>query len=206
MKRLVMCVVLFMALMVNAVSAESIDNDSGKILVLPKCPVGGSISVEIGDAEFIQTNEGKVIRITDLLSFSDRNEATQYVQGLKKAIQNPCDHNATIDFSARATHGDALVRSITYNYLNTLALRVEYTTSGDANTGKITYHRAYTTFSGFTLGIAWNEITCNSQVTASGKDIYASANGELAYYLLIEGLIELGRESVNLSGYCYAVR
>ena len=82
---------------------------------------------------------------------------------------------------------------------------MEYTTSGDSSSGHITYHSAYTSFTGFTLGIAWHQVSAHSEVTSSGKDIYATARGELAYYLLVDGLIELGRESVDLSGYCYVI-
>lgn len=138
-------------------------------------------------------------------TFSSQREADAFISRLRQSLTNPAQHNPTIEYGARATHGNAKVASIIINGINTLALWVEYSTSGDGNTGIITYHNAYTTFTGFTLGIAWKQISCRSEVTSSGKDIYAAANGEFAYYLLIDGLIELGREAVSLSGYCYAV-
>lgn len=188
------------------VSFAEEDSASGNIAEIPFCPVGTTQTIDIGNAEYIRTSDGQMMKVDDLLCFSTQAEADEYINGLKDKLRTPVDHAATINFNSRATYGDALVSSITYNYLNTLALRLEYTTSGNANTGVVTYHKAYTTFTGFTLGIAWNEITCNSQITSSGKDIYATANGELAYYILVENLLELGREAVNLSGYCAVIR
>ena len=37
------------------------------------------------------------------------------------------------------------------------------------------------------------------------KDIYAMASGELEYYFLIDGLIQLGRKAVSLDGYCFVI-
>ena len=61
------------------------------------------------------------------------------------------------------------------------------------------------TFANFTLGIAWKQISCGLEVASSEKDINASATEEFAHSLFVDGLIELSREAVSLSGYCYAV-
>ena len=194
---IVMCCVFLMG------SAES--KQSNKILIAPEAPLGKTISIPVGEAEFIRLSDGSLITIADLTTFSNQNEATAFIQGIRAANNQPVQYNPTIDFNSRATHGNALVASITYNYMNTVGLWVEYTTSGDSSSGHITYHSAYTSFTGFTLGIAWHQVSAHSEVTSSGKDIYATARGELAYYLLVDGLIELGRESVDLSGYCYVI-
>lgn len=206
MKKMMLVFAQVIIVLLCSVSFAEGNGAGNNIVEVPFCAAGTTQIIDIGNAEYIRTSDGQMLKVDDLLCFATQAEADEYINGLKDKLRTPVDHAATISFNARATYGDALVSSITYNYLNTLALRVEYTTSGDANTGVVTYHKAYTTFTGFTLGIAWNEITCNSQITSSGKDIYATAHGELAYYILIENLLELGREAVSLSGYCTAVR
>lgn len=208
MKRFVtlLLIAVFCFNIFSFVLAENERIDSEKILVLPNCSSGNKIKIPVGNAEYIDIGDGSLIKISNLLTFSNQNEADAYVHGLKTALQAPIQCNPTIDLGMRTTHGNVQVSYITYNYLNTISLWVEYTTSGNYNTGSITYHNAYTTFTGFTLGIAWHQVTAHSEVTSSGKDIYASATGEISYYILIDGLIELGRESVNLYGYCYAVK
>lgn len=186
-------------------TANSEKEDKGTILMVPQCPIGTSVKVPVGDAEYLDIGNGKLIKIANLPRFSSQKDADAFILGLRHAISNPTYFFPTIDFSSKSTHGNVRVASITYNGVRTITLWVEYSTSGDSNTGTITYHNAYTTYTGFSLGIAWNQISSHSEVTSSGKDIYATATGELSYYLLIDGLIELGRESVRLSGYCYAV-
>lgn len=88
----------------------------------------------------------------------------------------------------------------------TVELRVSYTTSGNFNTGTITHNKAYTTFTGLTIGREWEERLCRSEVTSSGKDIYAMATGEVVTCFLVEDFIEISRTAVSLEGYCSAVR
>lgn len=179
--------------------------EDNAVLNLPYCATGDRIQVDLDGAEYVKTSNGTVFHVDELPKFDSREAANAYLNGMMSGIANPIDHHATINFSSRATNGHALVKSINFG-TNSLHLFVDYTTSGDGNTGRITYHNAYTSFVGFTLGTTWHELTCYSQVTSSGKDIYASASGELEYYLIVEGFIELGREFVGLDGYCYAVR
>lgn len=47
---------------------------------------------------------------------------------------------------------------------------------------------------------------CYSKILSGGKDIYATAVGEVVYNLYVNGYIEIGRQSVNLSGTFFAVR
>ena len=200
---LVLVVVFLNMCTVSFASSEL--NNSSIIVTAPKCLLGETVRIPVGDAEYLDVGNGKLIKISELPSISSQREADTFISNLRQALANPTQHNPTIDYTARSTHGNVKVASIIINGLKTLALWVEFTTSGDSNTGIVTYHNAYTTFTGFTLGIAWKQISCRSEVTSSGKDIYASASGEFAYYLLVDGLIELGREAVSLSGYCYAV-
>lgn len=189
----------------TALAAETSNVPSDKIIRLTDCPAGQTITIPVGDAEYIDDGNGKLIKISDLPTFSNQQEANSFISGLRNALSNPIQHDPMSEYATMSTNGNHKVASITYNYTTTIALWVEYTTSGNSNTGKVTYHNAYTTLSGYTLGVSWHEITCHSEVTSSGKDIYASATGNLVYYLLIEDLLEVGREVVNLSGYCAVI-
>ncbi len=183
-------------------ASNSVPED--KILVLPDVKVGQTLKIPVGDAEYIDDGRGNIIKISDLMSFDSQAEANNYIDNLLN--DKPIKYNPTISFAPikRATHGDVIVarQSVATGSIN---LGVVYTTSGDSHTGTITSHEAYTTFTGFTLGFGWDESLCSSQITSSGKDIYAVAKGTLTYNLLVDGFIELGRKSVYLDGYCYAI-
>lgn len=194
-----------MVLTTSGFADNGTDISSDRILRLPNCPIGTTMRIPVGNAEYIETAEGQLLKISDLPHFYSQKEAASYIQNIKIASAYPVRHPIRLA-NTLASNYNYRVASVTYNYLNTVALWVDYTTSGASHTGVVTYHNAYTTFTGFTLGIAWHEISCHSEVTSSGKDILASAHGELAYYLLVDGFIELGREAVNLSGSFMAVR
>ena len=186
---------------IPAFAQESTSIPEEKILELPFCPEGETMRIPVGDAEYIKDDSGNLIKISDLLTFESQQEATRFIEEMLIPIEQP---NPPI--STRSTRGDGLVDSVSVaGGLGSINLRVSYTTSGDSNTGKITQHHAYTTFTGFTLGFGWDESMCVSQVTSSGKDIFAQANGVLTYNLLVDGFIELGRESVHLEGLCSVI-
>lgn len=205
MLALVLSAVMIFTFSVPASAHELSAGSTENIITLPDCPVGARVKIPVGDAEYIVNGAGQLIKISDLISFASQEEADSYIEMMKEQLSVTTQYNPTINFNARATHGDGLVASKKVGVAGTIKLRVAYTTSGDSNTGTITYHEAYTTFSGFTYSFEWNEKLCTSQVTSSGKDIYARAVGELVFYFLVDGLIELGRDSVDLSGYCSAI-
>lgn len=200
---LILAPILVFAVGITAL-AEGVTED--RVLELPYCPVGEVILVPVDDAEYIDDGAGNIIKISDLMSFASKEDADRYIVQLEEELSSVTRYNPSIQWGARSTHGDAIVASQQIGIAGTIKLGVVYTTSGDASTGDITYHEAYTTFSGFTLGYGWDETLCSSQVTSSGKDIYAIAKGELTFNLLVDGFIEFGRKSLTLDGYCYAVR
>ncbi len=209
---IILCLTMVFSLSATAFAAEtetptsSIPKD--KVLTLPYCQPGENIKIPVGDAEYIDDGNGNLIKISDLLSFDTQAAANTYIDQILTELKNPIQYNPTIDFKpkTRATHGDTIVAKQKISFAGSINLGVTYTTSGDSNTGKITHHEAYTTFTGFTLGFGWDESICSSQVTSSGKDIYAVTNGTLTYNLLVDGFVELGREPIHLEGYCWAIR
>lgn len=112
--------------------------------------------------------------------------------------------NSENTISTRSTNGDILVDT-KYLLGDGIHLSVAYNTSGDNNTGYITYQNAYTTFSEFTVGFDWDESTCYSQVCSSGKDVYTYSSGVLKYYLMINGFINYYNDPVQLSGHASVV-
>lgn len=186
-------------------SVSYISEDS--VLVLPPCKTGSTLKVPVGNATYIDDGSGNLIKISDLLSFDSQEAANQYIEQMRTSLKSTIQLNPSIEFNplARATQGSAIVAVKEVIFNGKINLCVAYTTSGNSNTGTIIHHNAYTTFTGFSLGFGWDESTCVSQVTASGKDIYAYTAGVLTYNLLVDGFIEVGREPVNLAGYCYAI-
>lgn len=163
----------------------------------------GIIRIPAGSAEYIASEDGTLISIADLIQFDTEEEAEMFRKSLipEIVISSDCRKN-----NLRVTHGNQQVASASMNGLCLISLYVSYTTSGNNHTGYITSHHAYTTFTGYTLSVGWNQTSAYSEVASSGKDIYAEATGEFITYLLVDGLIELSRQALYLHGYCLAVK
>lgn len=189
-----------------AASPESYSiSTENNILELPYCESGETLRVPVGNAEYIKDYDGNIIKISDLLSFESNEEYESFKEEFYDDLSNFIQINPVVNLNSRETHGDWDVASKNVGY-GQITLRVIFTTSGNSNTGTITYHNAYTTFTGFTLGFGWDEAICTSEITSSGKAVYARAAGELTWNLLVDGFIELARTPVELNGYCYCVR
>ena len=180
--------------------------EESEVLKLPERSVGEMIEIPLGEAKYIEKRSGELIDVTDLLSFDTEDEANAYVEMIKAELNNPAQHKTDSLIVPMSTNGDILVDQdhiYLFAYIN---LRVAYSTSGDNNTGYITYHNAYTTFTGLTYGYDWNEASCYSQIASGGKDIYAAASGVLDYYFLVNGMLRFYSEQIYLSGYAYVIR
>lgn len=116
---------------------------SGKILRLPEITSNAPINIPVGDAEYIEDSNGKLIKISDLMHFSNQQEADNYLAQLSKQLSKTVQYNPQISTATRSTHGDALVASKGVS-TGTIELRVAYSTSGDSNTGTITQANAST--------------------------------------------------------------
>lgn len=183
-----------------------------EILTLSYFPNKKVICIPVGEAKYIETHNGELIEISDLLSFETNEEANQFSENIELELSrpiklNPSNLGSVINqITPMSTNYDVIVASRNVAIFGKINLRVAYATSGSSHTGIITYQKAYTTFTGFTFGFGWDERICYSYVTASGKDIYAYTSGTLDYYILVEGFIKYYSVPVTLSGYAYAVR
>ncbi len=177
------------------------DLDS-KIIETPSFNTNEIVRIPVGNAEYIKTKLGELIPITELEVFDSQTEINLYMNSLQVSM-NSISNNSIVPY---ATYGNAKVASQKFGINAYVNLYVDYSTSGNNNTGTITSHSPYTTFTGFTNGMSWEERHKSSRITSSGKDIYATASGEVVSYLLIDGLIEMGRTPANLSGYAYVIR
>jgi len=176
-----------------------------EILQLPDCPEGEMVSIPIGEAKYIDNGSGELIKIADLLTFETQEEADEYAKSIKSELNKSTQFDSENIISTMSTNGDVLVDSKYLIFGGEINLRVAYNTSGDNNTGYITYHNAYTNLTGFSFGFDWDESTCYSQVSSSGKDVYAYSSGVLKYYLVIDGLINYYNDPIQLSGYASVV-
>lgn len=104
---------------------------SGKILRLPEITSNAPINIPVGDAEYIEDSNGKLIKISDLMHFSNQQEADNYLAQLSKQLSKTVQYNPQISTATRSTHGDALVASKGVS-TGTIELRVAYSTSGDS--------------------------------------------------------------------------
>ena len=158
-----------------AFAQDSETSVKNEILRLPYCPEGEILSVSVGEAKYIDDGIGNLLKISDLLRFETEEDADEFSETIKLELSRPIQSNLADQIAPMATHEDVIVDQRKVSFAGSINLGVAYSTSGDSNTGYITYHNAYTTFTGFTLGFDWVEQYCNSQVTSSGKDIYAHA-------------------------------
>lgn len=200
----IMCVSLSITASAEETSQTASENS---VLILPDCELGETLKVPVGNAEYIDDGSGNLLKISDLLSFDSQEAADDYIEQMRTSLESTIQLNPSIEYNplARSTQGSAVVAVKEVIFNGKINLCVVYTTSGDSNTGTITHHNAYTTFTGFSYGFGWDESICSSQITSSGKDIYAYTAGVLTYNFLVDGFVELGREPVNLAGYCFAI-
>lgn len=200
MKKIVLT--LMAALMIGFVFLEPASANSSKVIEVPynEIETSQTIKIEKGDAEFIRGINGELIKLSELPCFSTQQEADQYKNKLKYESNEQKD-----TINPLATSRDILIGRHTF-WSATVDLRLSYTTSGNNNTGYIQSHKAYTALSGVTLGIQYTEKNTNSKIASSGKDIYCYTYGEIALYLLVNGVIEITREPVNMSGTAYVIR
>ena len=176
---------------------ESIEN--GKIIDLSDYEITEEcINIPIEDQEYIKTRSGKILKLSELPSFSSIEEVENYYSTLTP-IQT---------LVPRDSQGSQLVDSYTFdvNNINSINLYVSYTTSGNNYTGEITSHRAYTVMNDVTGTYEYEEEIVWSQVTTSGKDIMAESAGTLIKYFLFNGSLQLSSEYVKLHGTAFAVK
>lgn len=166
------------------------------------------LSIPVGEAKYIEDGTGKLIKISDLMSFETEEEADEFSERMKLELNSPIQSNFVNQIAPMVSNGDSLVdsRKLGLNgSAGSINLRVSYRTSGNNFTGRVIYHNEYTTYTGFTLGFDWDQRTSTSYVTSSGKDIYASASGTLNFYILVKGFIRFYSTPLTLSGYAWAI-
>jgi hypothetical protein len=173
---------------------------------VPEIAENNNLKISIDKAESIEDNKGNLIKISDLMHFDSESDADKFAMKLISELKPEQPIQKLDIITQMASDYDVLVAQKSVFPGGSVNLRVAYGTSGDSHTGYVTYNDTYTTFTGFTLGFEWNESTCNSYVTSSGKDIFAYTSGTLDYYLFFDGFISLYSAPVSLSGYAYAIR
>lgn len=189
---------LSMALLVCVVPATA---SNSEIINLPNpdsVNSGELISIPVENAKYVKAWDGNIYDISDLPTMED------YYRMIETIENHKYDNIVLSSVMERATNSDKLVDS--YSTMGaTVSLRLSYSTSGNNNTGTITRHEPYTQLSGFTAFVSWKETYAKSWIV-SGKDIKVEAKGEIIYNILNEGIIEVSRQPITLSGTVYAIR
>ena len=144
------------------------------------------------------------------MEFDSEEEAKLFILKIKNELDKSERHSSVeiplINPLLRITQGTATVaQQFISAGLAVISLKINYTTSGNNNTGRITSVSPYTDFTGFTLGFGWTQSDVGYQITPSEKDVYVWGNGVLDYYILIEGGIRIYSENRSLSGMAYLV-
>lgn len=204
--------ILLVSLMVmsSGMPAFASENNQDQILKISEYTQNRSTFIPLDEnIKYIETLDGTLVAIEDLPSFATREEANEYINMIHSNLDS-IDFSETnvINLNQRTTTGDALVakRTVIVDVTGTVELRLFYRTSGDGNTGEITYCEAYTRIQGFTPGYSWTENLVYEEISSTGKDVYAYGTGTLNYSLLVEGGLEIINEVVNLEGTVPVIR
>lgn len=79
----------------------------GNVIYAPIPEVGQSISIPVGDAEYVDFGDGKLIPIASLLSFDSRKAADEFVKQVRLSINdNLASSPVPINMNLRSTRGD----------------------------------------------------------------------------------------------------
>lgn len=181
----------------------SVSANTEEVIELPSLVTGEVIRIPVGNAKYYKGYDGKLHSINELPKIDSEEEKAKFVE-----TQENIEFSYMVDESnskQRSTIRDVAVSS--YKMVTaTIQLRLNYTTSGSNNTGRILQHNAYTSVTGLTAFQSWEETSCTSTITNSGKDIYVQARGAAIYSILSGGVIEVSRAPVNISGTVYVIR
>ena len=184
---------------------ESEIPESAVILDMSMYPDENVVRIPVGEAQYIRTLDGNVISILDLPKFDTREEADAFVASIKASLSDQSAvPEAEKQLSINTNQYDTVVASKAAGP-GKVNLRIFYTTTGENHTGTVSHYDAYTELTGFTLGFSWDEDYCYANLTSTGLDIQAYSAGQLSFNLLVEGVIELYRQRVELSGTAYAI-
>ena len=140
-----------------------------------------------------------------LPSFDSWEEANQYIEAVTTLVKDNTSFSTQSNIVPFSTNGTATVARRSYTS-SVITLYLSYGTSGSGNTGRVTYANPYTVLSGVTLGVSWQEQYIHAQISTSGKDVYATSSGTLVFSFFVNGVTDIARQPVSLSGNIAVVR
>jgi hypothetical protein len=165
-------------------------------------------SVFASEQTSIIKNDLKIISKNELpsnvipMKFNSDEEALAY---LNKTFSNIDTQLNPIVCGSGGTKGNATVATKRIS-TNKIYLKLRYSTSGNANTGRITSLDPYTQFTGFTLGFDWHQNSIGADIDSNGKDVYVYTEGSLEYYILVNSLLKFYSRPISLSGDVAVIR
>lgn len=126
------------------------------------------------------------------------NSINEHANKERQPVVIDLSKNRDSDFSPLATN------TYVADYVNIgvpgygkIELKVRVSDNGSYITSVI----PFTNLTGFSLGFDWNETICSADIVSNGKDVRAWAEGELEYYLIIDGMIKVYSRTIELYGY-----
>lgn len=182
-------------------------NTPENVIQIPEYETGEVVRVPVGDAEYVETFDGEIIPISDLMEFDTSEEAEQYFRNLVQSAET-VHYTYTPDelISPLSVSDTVKVSTKTAGMGAKINLYVHYEATGRTPNDEITEHSAFTTFTGATLGLGWEERFADTRLSDSGKDIYAEAVGEISGEFLVDGIVEFYSEDVEITGTCWVLR
>lgn len=182
---------------INVYAYDASKTTTDNILYISDSVLENDKSVSVGNAEYICDNTGTLIPINAIPSFETQEDADKYLDSLVAdiSIQPKAEFEDSISTLARSSQ-DKVVASKKISGA-TLRLRTSYTKNSNGTASKA---KAYTTFTGVTLGLSWHQKNITCSLSKNKKTISASVTGEVAMYLLVDGMVELGRRTHSISG------
>ena len=182
---------------INVYADEASKTTTDNLLYISDSVLENDKSVSVGNAEYICDNTGTLIPINAIPSFETQEDADKYLDSLVAdiSIQPKAEFEDSISTLARSSQ-DKVVASKKISGA-TLRLRTSYTKNSNGTASKA---KAYTTFTGVTLGLSCHQKNITCSLSKNKKTISASVTGEVAMYLLVDGMVELGRRTHSISG------
>lgn len=196
----IMCSIALVCTSAFAVSGSDYTTktaDTDSIIYISEDARNEDISIPVGNAQYIDDGSGTLIPIAELPSFDTQEEADKYIDSLVSSVTIESENiDKSHNVMAASTSADKIVASKNISAA-ILRLRVQYTKNSK---GQVTSRKPYTTFTGVTLGLSWHQKSCTSQLSGDKKKISASATGEVAMYLIVDGVLEFARRTHHISG------
>ena len=153
-----------------------------------------NISLLIGETVTEGITEQDIPYGVEVMKFDTVEERDQFLEQMKKDL-------LVGEWFLEDVSRDRSIRTLRADQRSSgpfsVSLYVQYTSSGS----HVTWADAFTTLTGVTFSVGWNQTAAHARIVSNGRDISATGNGELINYFWVSGLLEISRTHISLSGF-----